>query len=315
MNTIKIFHNKTSLPFISATWSGSADQASRSLSFSIPANPHKREEWGTSLELGDIITLYVGKVCYYTGVITGRKRQNAAGGVTYDSKDFMHYLLRSTITHKFTNMKPEDIAAYCIAQVGMKKESIATTGVNIPKLICEDMSLYDIIIKAYNIARTYTKHNYLPVMTNSKFSVILRGNWSGVILLNGENVTAADYSDNTDSMVNAVRIYDDNGNVLGQVNNADYQKKYGVYLSSYKKEDKVNPTSAATALLEGISKEASVSAFGDVRATAGKEIVLQDRGTNLYGHFWILEDTHTFENNTHMMQLKLSWENVMEASK
>lgn len=66
-------------------------------------------------------------------------------------------------------------------------------------------------------------------------------------------------------------------------------------------------------MLEGVTKEASVSAIGDVRAKAGYSIKIQDKATGLSGKFYIISDSHTFEGGTHTMTLSLAWRNEKES--
>ena len=90
-------------------------------------------------------------------------------------------------------------------------------------------------------------------------------------------------------------------------------QKYGIYQSTYTKEDGVNAKKEAEALMVGITKEASVEAIGNIRAVSGRSIVIYDKATGLNGKFYITSDTHTFENGVHTMQLELVWQNIMES--
>jgi hypothetical protein len=65
-------------------------------------------------------------------------------------------------------------------------------------------------------------------------------------------------------------------------------------------------------MLVGITKEASVSAIGNVKAISGYSIEINDTATGLKGKFYITDDSHTFENGTHTMSLGLAWKNEMD---
>ena len=58
-------------------------------------------------------------------------------------------------------------------------------------------------------------------------------------------------------------------------------------------------------VLEGIN--------GDLDCIAGNGVKICDKTTGLNGLFWIESDTHTWENNTHIMSLELSFKNIMDS--
>ena len=65
-------------------------------------------------------------------------------------------------------------------------------------------------------------------------------------------------------------------------------------------------------MLTGVTKEASVSAIGNIKAISGYSITIKDKATGLTGKFYITEDCHTFENGAYTMELTLVWKNEME---
>ena len=309
---IKLVWDKKELNFEKIEWSGSHNQSSRTISFTLPSNPYYKDFEDVSIKLGDIVTMKDGSIVLFVGVITSREKTAEVGTASYVAKDFMHYLLRSTVSCKFTNTTAESITRYLCNSLDIKTSNLEITNINIPKLIFEEKSIYDIIIKAYRKAYAQTKKKYMLVMNGQKVSVIAKGQASGVTLDQNENITAASYSDTTDNMVNIVKIYNDELEQVGVVKNNDDVNKYGHYQSAYKKEEDVDARKEAEAMLVGITKQASVEAIGDVRALAGYSIIIKDAATGLSGKFYIESDTHTFENGVHTMSLTLSWNNVME---
>lgn len=310
---IKLYWNKVQLNFEKVEWSGTDTQASRQITFSIPVNPYDKGFKNASIKLGDIVTLYSDKEKLFIGVITSREKSAAIGTASYTAKDFMHYLLRSSTSRKFVNKTPEQITKQICTEAGIKCSDLAKTGVNIPKLIFEDQNFYGIILKAYRKAVGKTKKKYMLTMDGKKLSVIVKGKDSKVTLDQGKDITDASYSDTTDNMVNLVKIYNESMQQVGKVEKKKLTQKYGIYQSTYTKEDGVNAKKEAEALMVGITKEASVEAIGNIRAVSGRSIVIYDKATGLNGKFYITSDTHTFENGVHTMQLELVWQNIMES--
>lgn len=309
---IKLRWNDTWVQFERVEWSGTENQCSRQISFTLPKNPYDKGFQNVNVKLGDLIYLYNGKTKIFVGTVTSRTKDAEIGSAEYVAMDFMHHLLRSNGTYKFKNTTPEKITKKVCNDVQVKTSTLAKSSTNIQKMFVEDQCVYDIIVKAYRYAKANTGKKYMPTMNGSKVSVIVKGQSSKVVLEQGIDIISATYSDTTDNMVNKVVIYNDKLKKLGQVQNKNNIAKYGVYQQTYTKEKGVNAKTAAKGLLTGIVKEASVEAIGNINAVAGKSIEIKDKATGLVGTFYIASDTHVFENGVHTMTLELVWKNTME---
>lgn len=309
---IKLRWNDTWVQFERVEWSGTENQCSRQISFTLPKNPYDKGFQNVNVKLGDLIYLYNGKTKIFVGTVTSRTKDAEIGSAEYVAMDFMHHLLRSNGTYKFKNTTPEKITKKVCSDVQVKTSTLAKSSTNIQKMFVEDQCAYDIIVKAYRYAKANTEKKYMPTMNGSKVSVIVKGQSSKVVLEQGADIISATYSDTTDNMVNKVVIYNDKLKKLGQVQNKNNIAKYGVYQQTCTKEKGVNAKTAAKGLLTGIVKEASVEAIGNINAVAGKSIEIKDKATGLVGTFYIASDTHVFENGVHTMTLELVWKNTME---
>lgn len=310
---IKIKWKGKMLDFESVEWSGTDNQCSRQLTFTVPVNQYDKMFKSYGIALGDLVKLYSDKKLLFLGTITAREKTAAVGTASYTAVDFMQHLLRSTGTYVFRNTTPEAIAKRLCTEMKIKIGSLAKTKIYIKRLIYEEQAIYDIIVGAYRKAKPQTKKKYMPVMEGSKFSVIEKGLSSGVKLTQGVNITDASYNDTTDNIVNKVDIYSDSRVKLGQIENRKSQEKYGIYQSQITKEKGTDAKKEALTLLTGVTKEASIEALGDVRAISGRSIVINDKATGLKGTFYISSDTHSFSNGTHTMSLDLTWVNEMES--
>lgn len=310
---MEIIWGKKSLPYVSLTWSGTDQQASREISFTLPWNPYDSSLTKYNIKKGDVVELREGSSVLFVGTITTREKTDEIGTSSYTAKDFLHHLLRSNGTYIFKGKTPEQITKKVASDAGVSTGSLFKTGVVIPKLIFESQCFYDIIIKAYRKVKSYTGKNYMPIMNGTKLTIIEKGNNCGAKLTQGVNITSAKFTDTVDNMVDIVRIYNDKHKEVGTAKNDDNLKKYGVYQESYQKEKGTSATKAAKAMLYGVTREASVDALGDLRAISGYAITIEDPATGLDGKFYITSDTHTFENNVHTMSLDLAWKDGMEA--
>lgn len=303
------------IDFESVEWSGTDNQCSRQLSFTIPCNPYDKSFEKLDIKLGDLIYLYDGSTQLFIGTVTTREKSAEIGTASYTAMDFMHHLLRSTGTYKFTKTTPEKITKKVCSDLKIQTVKLASTKCNIKKLIFEGDCIYDIIITAYRKAKATTGKNYLPVMVGNKVSVIQKGTSSGVKLAQGVTITGATYTDTTDNMVDRVNIYSDKRKKLGQVEAKKNIETYGVYQQTYTKESGVNAKKEAKAMLVGVTKQASIESIGDVKAISGYSIEIDDKATGLSGTFFITSDSHTFADGVHTMSLELSWGNEMEVGK
>lgn len=308
----KLYLNKKQIPFSSVTWSGTDQQSSRELSFTLASNPYDKNFENIKVKLGDMVSFYEGKTRLFLGTVTSRERSGEIGTATYTSKDYMHHLLKSNGSYKFKSTTPEKIAQKVCDDVQIPVGTLAVSNASIPKLFFDNASLYDIIIRAYREAKAVTNKNYMLSMDGNKVCVIEKGQSSGVKLTQGENITGASYTDTLDNMIDVIKIFDDKSNYLGDVRNEKNISKYGIYQQIYKKEKGVNPKQKAESLLVGITRDISVDALGDTKAIAGKSLTIADKATTLSGIFYITSDSHKFENGNHTMTLGLSLQNIME---
>ena len=304
---IKLRWNKKILNFEKVDWSGTDTQASRQITFTIPSNPYDKEFENAKIKLGDIVSLYDGSKRLFVGAVTARERTAEIGTASYTAKDFMHYLLRSNMSKVYKQTTPEKITRQVCKEAGVPCGTLANTGVTIKKLIFDDKPIYDIIARVYRKVTATTGKRYLLAMDGKKLTITEKGLSSGVTLEQGKDITGATYSDTTDEMVNLVKIYNDKKEQIGEVKKANLVTKYGVYQSTYTKEEDVSAKKEAKSMLTGIKKEASIEAIGNTAAVAGKSIIIHDKATGLSGTFYITSDEHTFSEGTHTMSLELAW--------
>lgn len=295
-------------------WSGSASEASRSLDLAVVQNPFDKELISPEIETGDIVYFYTDGVLRLVGRVVSKSKTSSPGDVTVKVFDFMNLLLKSKVSYVFKNSTPEKIARRVLTDLAVPVGTLKRTGVVIKKWIVDEESAYNVIIGAYYRAYKKTKIRYMPVMDGVKFSIKERGTDSGVILRLDANVTESSVDESAEDIVNRVVIYDDKGKKIGVVQDSDSIRLFGISQEIYKKEDGVAVKEGARALLQSPTREAKISALGNIDCTAGKSVTVQDTVTGLIGKFWIEDDSHSFSGNTHTMSLTLSFQNLMEGA-
>lgn len=300
----------------SVSWSGSVSQAARTAEIAVIHAPDDKNVKSLKLNIGagDVIKLYEGNDLLFFGEVQSAKKTGETGTVTYMCYDLLNHLLRSTGAYRFANTTAEAITKKVCADLKIKTGDIANTKATIKKMIIEEDTFYDIIMKAYTKAAKQTGKKYICCMDGNKLSVLEKG----VIVKNfvleaGYNITGAEYEETIENMINVVKIYNEKGAQVGEVKNEKQVKKYGIYQQIYKKEKGVNEKTAAKNMLQGIEKRVSLEGLdGDLACIAGNGVEVYDKAAGLSGLFWIDSDTHTWENGVHTMSLELNFKNIMD---
>jgi hypothetical protein len=297
-----------------ATWSGSVFQASRQLEASILYSPSDKNIKDLDIKLGDRLILYDQSKILINSMVYSRERTGEQGTITYSGYDELNHLLKSNLNYKFKNTTPELIANQICSMLNISVGDIVKTNVPVKKLICEGESHYNAIMKAYTKAYKTTGKKYMPYIYNKKFYMIEKGEVVSKFYLSSKlNITSSSYSETIENMVNKVKIYDDDGKQINEVKNADNISLYGIFQEVYTKEKGINAITAATNMLNGVEKTASVEAIGNISCISGYAVKIVDDITGLTGNFWISSDSHTWESGQHTMSLELTFKNIMDS--
>ena len=300
----------------SVTWAGSAKQAARTVVFSVAYSPNDKNAKTLGIKLGDKIVFYPGypddKKTKFVGIITQRERKSEMGELQYTATDGMMHLLRSSGTYRFANKTPEKIAQMVCRDVKVKTGSIAKTKMPIAKIFFQERPYYEIIMAAYTKAYRKNKKKYIAQMNGDKLEVIQKGKViPNFHIRQGERITESSYTEDLDSMVNRVYIYDSNNNKIGSVSNSNWIKKYGIFQNAIS-VDSGNGKTEAKAELQGINKTANLTMIGDYRCVSGLGVIIEDSRTGLKGKFWIENDSHEWNGGVYTTTLELAFKNVMD---
>lgn len=299
----------------SVSWHGAWSQACRTAEFTYLNAPYDKALNIPAVSVGDLVGLeddQEGEIFY--GQIFGVERSSAIGTITYTAIDMIKHLLESQGQYKFANVTPEGVAAQVCADVEVPVRTLYATGVNVESLICDQMSLYDIIMAAYTKAHKITGDKYFPMVYKRGFSVY-KAEWivKGFVLSDEINITESSVEETMDSIVNRVKIYDESGTQIGQVDDTDSADTFGVFQQIYKQEDGVDPETAARTKINVLPKQKiKVKAIGDVNCLSCYYIQVTDGATGLSGRYWISSDDHTWENGIHTMELELTFDSMMD---
>lgn len=322
------------------TWSGADTQASRTLEVDLVNSPYDSEMKRPAIRSGDIIAWYTddGKK-RFVGRVTSREKSSDVGSFKFTAKDYMHNLISSKGSYKFKNKTPEYITRALCKDLGISVGSLKSTKVKIEKYLPDNMSYYDMIIKAYQKVSGKTHKKYMPRMNGTKFEIIEKGKIvKDFALKDTVDITKSSFTENIDNMVNKVVVYNSKNQKIGTLKKSNWIKDYGTYQTTYKadnhkesvsyytkkgkKKTKKKTVSAksltsstkskAKKEFAGPSQTATLECIGHIGCVSGRGVRVIDHSTGLTSTYWIKSDEHKFENGHHTMTLELSFKNSME---
>lgn len=294
------------------TWSGDSKQVARKIVFTVATKSSDRFLPKVTINEGDNVLFRddAGKTLF-GGLVFDIEKSGSGNVMTYTALDLMFYVNNSNINKIFDDT-PEAITAWICSNLGVPFGTAAPTGIKV-YMPCLGKKAYAAIMMAYTAASRKNGKKYIPLMQNvNQLCVIEKGAMCGVVLDGSYNLEDASYKSSLQGLIDRVIITDKNGNVVGKVENAEAQKKYGMVQAVYKQEDGKDANAEAKALLQTIEQSGSVTAISDTRAVSGYAIAVQEPISGLYGKFYIESDTHTFTNGKAEMQLTLAFSNMMD---
>ncbi len=300
---------------VKVEWKGAALSAGRSLSIDYVNAPVDTTVFLPSIEPGDILALSddKGTEVFY-GQVFATERSSQTGTITYTAYDIMRHLVESKGQYNFKNTTAEAIAQQVCADMQIPVRYLYPTGINIASMLCDQMTIYDIIMAGYTKASKVSGEKYFAMIYKRGFAVY-SAVWAvqGFTLSDETNIYESDITEDMSAVKNRIKIIDDKGNQIGEVNDADSAKTYGIFQEIYQKEDGVDPQTAAQKLLKTKPDQTiKISALGDINCLSNYNIALKDAATGLSGKYWIKSDRHVWENGSYTMELELSFEKLMD---
>lgn len=294
-------------------WSGSAQSAARQLSIDYINAPY--DNFGLPvIGTGDYLSFSPAGEEVFFGQIFGSEKSSVVGTITFTAYDWMKHLLESTGQYNFKNLPPETIAKMVCDDAGIPIRYLYPTGVNISSMLCDEMTLYDIIMAAYTKAHRITGDRYFPMIYKRGLGVY-KTEWivNGFVLSDTENLMEASIEETMDKLVNTVRVYDDKGAKIGEVVDANSLALFGIFQKIYKQEKDIDPGTAAKNLLNTLPAQTiKVKSIGDVNCLSCYFVKVSDATTGLTGNYWISSDRHTWEGEAYTMELELTFDSIME---
>ena len=288
-------------------WSGSTSQIARVLELEFLYSLHDHYAPKIYPHIGDEMYLYddTGEELF-RGRVFYNERFGEQGTIQITCYDNAIRLSKSKGTYNFKNKTAEAITRTVCNDLGIGVGGLATTGIP-QKMLCSNMNMYEIICKAYEGASNQNRKKYYLTMKKGKLYVGELGKETlDCILKANANILESAYSENAEGVVNKVKIYAENDQYLGVVQNDELINLVGIFQEVYTKEEEKQTKTVANSMLQGITKEATVTAIGNTSCISGKMIRIEDSLTKLVGSFYIESDEHEWSSGQYDAKFKLN---------
>lgn len=296
----------------SVEWSGHSEKPHRQLNLSLINTLNGRTQavkfsQGKSIEFSNLgVRLFRG-VVFSTNV-------NDRGELDLTAYDENIYLTKSVESRKFTNVKASDIARRLCSDFGIPVSTISDTGYVIPKLICRDKTLHEILLMALTLTEKHAGKRYFIWNTDGKFSLVAAADTKSKWLLeNGSNITGATYSQSIEDTITQVKVIGGkNDAIVVTQKNAGLQKLYGItqiveHMDEKSTKSQVDQRAKELLKERGvIDDQASVDALGIDEVVTGSAIYVKESMTEIIGGYYVSGDSHSYANGLHTMSLELS---------
>lgn len=299
----------------SITWSGDIKQAPRTLDVTLTntADGVTRLidfEVGTELRL---LLMETGAELFRGIIFTTNIDVN--GRMTLTAYDENVYLTKNFDTKKFTNQTATSIIRQLCDEFGVPYGELADTGYVIPKLIREEMSLWDMMVTALTLTREQTGRRFYIYSRGGLLYLAERKEKVAIMVIEvGTNLLHATYRASIEDLRNQIKVLGgtEKKPIAVTVKDQALIERFGLMQHVETVNQSLNASQVrqrADKLLSQmavIDDEASVESIGNPEIVAGTAVYVIEPMTGILGAYYVSADTHTFEDGMHRMDLRLT---------
>ncbi|MDY3359020.1 MAG: hypothetical protein SOY04_01245 [Clostridium celatum] len=288
------------------TWSGSEDEVARKLelNFLFPLHDHYAPKIypniGEQFFLYDDndVELFQGKVFY-------NEKLGEQGTIQITAYDDAIRLAKSKGTYNFKGTTAEAITRIVCNDLGVEIGELAPTGIP-QKMLCNGDGMYEIISKAYEMASKQNKKKYSIEMRQGKLCVDEVGKEAlPHNITSNTNIMESSYSENAEEVINRVKIYDEQDQYIGVVEDKELINLLGVFQDVYTKEEDKQAGTVASNMLRGIEQSIELTTLGNTSYVSGKLVNVEDSATKQLGLFFIVSDSHSWSDGQYKTNLNI----------
>ena len=243
-----------------------------------------------------------------------KRSYNEKGEVSVTAYDQLRYL-KNKETYVFQGQRADQITTQIAADFGITCGALENTGYVIPKLIADNQTLFDTILKALDLTLINSKQMFylwddfgkLRISNVAKSAI-------GLVIGDGSLATGYTYTSDIDSdTANKIKLFKDNKTSKKRdvyiVQDSGTMQTWGILQHTEKVAEELNAAqieAMADSLLElknRPKKTFSISALSDLAVRAGRSVKIQISDIGINGWYIVDECTQDLVNET--MTLKV----------
>lgn len=290
------------------TWSGDYKTVARQLSLSLLQTARDAHQPQLSLPAGTVLELALEDETVFGGTVLEDGDDSLGSDVDLTAKDWAVYLKRNSDYIKVERETPEAVTARLASALGFEAGRVAVTGVPVSHNFLPG-DYWTVITTLYALAGTATGKKYRPRFRGQVLDVVeLVQTEESLLLRPGSNLLSVRRRHSTASLVNRVRILDDQLHERSVAGDPTSQALYGLFSQAIMAKDHDDPEAKAAELLRdgAMSTTLICDCIGDRRLITGNTVIVNEPITDTNGLFYITADTNTWTRGLWETKLELS---------
>ncbi len=302
----------------SVSLEGHRYQAPRSIEATIVTKQGDQTYYSVS-EGDTVLFKWKGKELF-RGIVFARTPDEHT--LAFSAYDMLQYLVKNQDMYVFSNQRADQIIRRIANDFQIPTTSIANTGHTIKSLVIKnDMTLYDIILKALKQTKSQTGRHYQLYSEKGKLGLRAWPDPSEVwVLETGVNITGYQYSTSINDTATRVvlRWQKDNKTYKASAKDSSGLNKYGVLQYTETVTDDINQAQlqqrADVRLAEkkGVKKELkNIQAVGIPEVQSGLPVYISIPEAGIKKTYWVDTDRHEFKGTKHTMTIDVVEKNTM----
>lgn len=298
------------------SWKGRKGSSARTLSVTLIDNDgykHARSE--IDVEQGHQCLFSYNGTELFRGIIM-KQTQSERKMLEFTAYDNGIYLANNKDTFTYENKTASEVFRDCCTRFGLPVGEVAKCSYKIPELTKSKTTAFDAIADALSLDFDATGIRHYISSEKGKLNLLTRReNIMQWVIEVGQNLSTYSYTRSIEDIKTRVKMVSKEGTTIAEKSNSALEGKIGVF-QEIDKPDESLTTAQVNDLIDSMLEEKStpertlsVEAVGipEVISGIGVYIIIPELG--LSRTFYVDEDTHTFEDNSHRMSLKLNYAN------
>lgn len=295
-------------------WKGRKGSSSRTITVNlIDDDGYKHARSGIDVEEGyQCIFRYDGAELF-RGVIM-KQTQGDDKMMSFTAYDNGIYLANNRDTFCYENKTATEVFKDCCTRFGIPTGEVANCSYKIPELTKSKTTAWDTIADALSLDFDATGIRHYVSCSGGKVSLLTRReNILQWVIEPGANLTGYSYTRSIEDIKTRVKMVSKEGTTIAEKSNSSLENKIGIF-QEIDQPDESLTEAQINDLIDSMMEEKStperslsVDAIGIPEVIAGIGVYIIIPELELSRTFYVDQDTHTFEDRSHTMSLKLTF--------